>query len=197
MRRRTGFTLVEMLVSVALVLFIMVILTEAFGKGLESFRTLKAIGDMEARLRAAASILRRDLAADHFEGRRRLSDPSGRWNAMGLPREGFFRHHMRPNTPPWDDVGEGQDSDGIGYGRSRRSILHFSVKLRGNNRDQFFTARIPANSPLFSARTTFFGQAPDARFQDSGPVYSSQWAEVAYWLDGPTGTTSSGVPLYT
>src|SRR5688572_11398631 len=68
MRRRPAFTLVEMMVSVALVLFIMVILTEAFGKGLESFRTLKSVGDMESRLRAADMVLRRDLKADHFEG---------------------------------------------------------------------------------------------------------------------------------
>jgi prepilin-type N-terminal cleavage/methylation domain-containing protein len=64
MRCRRGFTLIEMLVSVALVLFIMVILSEAFGKGLESFRSLKALGDLEARLRTTAAMLRRDLAAE-------------------------------------------------------------------------------------------------------------------------------------
>src|SRR5262249_8329080 len=91
MRRRPGFTLVEMMVSVALVLFIMVILTEAFGKGLESFRQLKALGDMEARLRSAAVTIRRDLSLDHFEAKRRLSDDSATWNMMGMPREGFIR----------------------------------------------------------------------------------------------------------
>ena len=89
MRQRRGFTMVEMLVSVALVIFIMVILSEAFVAGLETFRQLKAIGDMEERLRAAAQVLRRDLAADHFEGKRRLSDPDF-W-LQGPPREGFFR----------------------------------------------------------------------------------------------------------
>ncbi len=192
-RRAAAFTLIEMLVSVALVLFIMVILTEAFGKGLESFRTLKAIGDLEARLRSAAAILRRDLAADHFEGKRRLSDPNARWTAMGVPREGFFQiiqGLVAGNRQP-----EGTDSDGISYGR-QLDALYFTVKLRGNNRSEFFTANIPG-SPLFSARTTFFNQPADARFQDTPDVYSSQWAEVLY-VPTPSGaTTPNGAALYT
>src|SRR5262249_13030922 len=72
---RRGFTLVEMLVAMALTMFIMVILSEAFATGLDSFRQLKAIGDMEESLRAAATVLRADLAADHYTGKRRLSDP--------------------------------------------------------------------------------------------------------------------------
>src|SRR5205823_152210 len=87
--RRQGFTLVEMLVSLALVLFIMYILSQALITGLETFRQLKAIGEMEERLRMASTILRQDLRLDHFEGKRRLSDPSF-W-IQGPPREGFFR----------------------------------------------------------------------------------------------------------
>src|SRR5262249_32582518 len=63
--------------------------------GLETFRQLKAIGDMEAALRNTTTILRTDLAADHFDGKRRLSDPQF-WqpqpgafpvvnNAVGMP----------------------------------------------------------------------------------------------------------------
>lgn len=66
MHRRSGFTITEMLVSMALIMFIMVILSEAFVAALESFRQLKAVGDMETNLRTAATILRRDLQADHF-----------------------------------------------------------------------------------------------------------------------------------
>src|SRR5437899_3260350 len=73
---RPGFTLVEMLVATALVMFIMLILSEAFVAGLEAFRTLKGIGDMEERLRAATLVIRTDLQADHFEPGRRLSDPN-------------------------------------------------------------------------------------------------------------------------
>ena len=74
-RRRAGVSLVEMLVAVALVLFIMVILSEAFRAGLESFRLLKGVGDMQVRLRTATGVLRSDLTSDHFiEAGPRLSD---------------------------------------------------------------------------------------------------------------------------
>src|SRR6266576_3124405 len=89
MRSRKAFTLVEMLVAMALVIFITTILSEAFVAGLDAFRNLKAVGDLNDKLRTAATTLRRDLNADHFEGRRRLSDP-GFW-LQGPPREGFFR----------------------------------------------------------------------------------------------------------
>src|SRR5215470_12248703 len=89
MRRRQGFTLVELLVSVALIIFIMSILAEAFSSAAETFRSLKAIGDLQEKLRTASSILRRDLSADHFDGKRRLSDPN--MLRFAPPKEGFFR----------------------------------------------------------------------------------------------------------
>src|SRR5438034_11466438 len=95
---RGAFTLVEMLVATALVMFIMLILSEAFVAGLNAFRTLKGIGDMEERLRHAAIVIRGDIQADHFEAGRRLSDPQF-WNqANPNPREGFF-HISQGNTP--------------------------------------------------------------------------------------------------
>src|SRR6516225_4273518 len=86
-KSRAAFTLVEMLVATALIMFIMLILSEAFVAGLNAFRTLKGIGDAEERIRIAVTPLREDLRGDHFDGRRRLSDPMF-WN-QGSPREGF------------------------------------------------------------------------------------------------------------
>jgi prepilin-type N-terminal cleavage/methylation domain-containing protein len=190
MRRRHGFTLVEMLVATALVLFTMAILTEAFVAGLDTFSKLKAVGDMEEKLRTATTLLRRDLAADHFEGRRRLSDPSF-W-ILGTPREGFFRIVQGPPTgllPAGISLqDEASDGDGIPSRRRTTHLLHFSVKLRGNRRESFFSANVPPTSPLFAA-TNFFNQPADARYQDTPGIYNSQWAEVAYWLKR-TGTTA-------
>jgi prepilin-type N-terminal cleavage/methylation domain-containing protein len=64
---RRGFTVVELLVSMALIVFIMVILSQAFAAGMETLRQLKALGDQEERLRAAATVLRRDLDAANFD----------------------------------------------------------------------------------------------------------------------------------
>ncbi len=88
-----GFTLVEMLVAMALTVFVMVILSECFVQGLETFSGLKSIGDLQEQLRTATTVLRADLSADHFEGRRRLSDPANSFidpANTGKIREGFF-----------------------------------------------------------------------------------------------------------
>ena len=192
--RRHGFTLVEMLVSLALVLFIMVILSQALSTGLETFRQLKATGELDEKLRMASTILRQDLQLDHFEGKRRLSDPSF-WN-QGPPREGFF--HIEQGSP---STVEGLDGDGIPSLYATDHRLHFSIKLRGSQRADFLSANVPYGSPLLSANTTFFGFPPDARFQDP-PIagnywasYNSQWAEVAYFLI-PNGATAGNNRLF-
>ncbi len=185
MRQRQGFTLVELLVATALVLFIMVMLTQAFTVALAAFRQLKALGDMEERLRAASIILRRDLAADHFEGRRRLSDPNF-WQ-LGPPREGYFRIQQGSISTV-----EGTDGDNIPSLYATNHALAFTVKLRGNNRGDFFSAFIgDLSSPLLQAT---FGQ-PDGRYQDTSSTYNSQWAEVVYFMV-PNGSTAGGTPLF-
>jgi prepilin-type N-terminal cleavage/methylation domain-containing protein len=192
MLRRRGFTLIELLVAAALMLFILVILTEAFGTALRAFRDLKAVGDMEGRLQAASAILRRDLSADHFDGRKRLSELSARLD--DVPREGFFRI-LAPVVPP----NEGQDSDGLNSRRVTNHLLHFSIKLRGNGRDTFFPATVTQDRLLRTGRTTFFDHAPDTRYQEPNApdVYPGQWAEAAYFLGRlPDYQTPDGTPLY-
>jgi prepilin-type N-terminal cleavage/methylation domain-containing protein len=69
-RIRTGFTITELLVAMALLVFVMAIISESFSAGTANFRNLKAIGDMAERLRTTATALRRDLADTHFESAR-------------------------------------------------------------------------------------------------------------------------------
>jgi type II secretory pathway pseudopilin PulG len=179
MRRRKGFTLVELLVAMALIIFIMYILAEAFSAATAAFRSLKAVGDMNEKLRTTSTILRRYLSADHFEGRKRLSDANF-WKD-GPPREGFLR--IWQGT---DSVDEGTDLDGnhsfAGYGAD--NALHFTVKLRGNSRDDFFRATVPPNSPLLLLPNG------DTRFQEAGTgTFCSSWAEVAVFTR-PSGETT-------
>ncbi len=63
---RRAFTLVELLVATALIVFIMVILTEAFSAGIGTFRLLKAQGDMKSKLANAGSLLMDDLRQAAF-----------------------------------------------------------------------------------------------------------------------------------
>ena len=65
MRRRQAFTIVELLVAMALIVFIMYILAEAFSAGATAFRNLKAVGDMNEKLRTTTTVLRKYLGSDY------------------------------------------------------------------------------------------------------------------------------------
>jgi len=187
-QRRQGYTLIELLVSMALIMTIMAILSEAFVTGLEAFSKLKAIGDMGEQLRTASTVIRDDLNCDHFDARIRPCDFS---NGV-KPREGFIRIYQGAAATP-----EGS-CDGITSWYATSHVLHLGVKRRGNRQDNFFTASVPNGSPLLTASTTFFNQPSDARYQSS--LYTSQWAEVCYNLQpimiGASQQTASGTPLF-
>lgn len=172
MRRRTGFTIVELLVSMALIVFIMAILSEAFAAGFRSFRDLKALGDMNERLRLATNTLRKYLQADHFEGRKRLSDPNF-WQD-GPPREGFFRIEQDSGSQF-----EGNSNTLIPSYSATTHRLHFTAKLRGNDRGDFFPASYAGatNSPQLM---TVVQNVPG--YRDVAGAYQAQWVEVAAFL---------------
>jgi prepilin-type N-terminal cleavage/methylation domain-containing protein len=204
MRKRQGFTLIELLVSMALIIFIMSILSYAFVAATTTFRDLKAAGDMAEKLRSATTVLQRDLAADHFDGRRRLSDPFF-WS-NGPPRQGFFRiwqggaNDSPTATAP--NAVEGQDLDGINSYRSVNHALHFTVHLRGNRQSDFFTAQVPSGSPLVTSPALGL---MTARYEDQDSTqstFNSQWAEVVYFLrpaldnNGNQELAPNGTPLF-
>jgi type II secretory pathway pseudopilin PulG len=190
--RRQGFTITELLVALALIIFIMAILSEAFSAATKSFTDLKALGDMAEKLRSVTTQLRRDLASDHFDGKRRLSDPG--FMDDGPPREGFFR--IWQSTP---SQSEGMDADGIASFRSTGMALHFASKLRGNQRSDIYTASLlDASNPLQT-----LGQW-ESRYQDPAhPAFNFQWADIAYFLraskdaNGKPDLANGVTPLYT
>jgi prepilin-type N-terminal cleavage/methylation domain-containing protein len=203
MRRRSGFTLVELLVAMALIVFIMAILSEAFTAGLASFRDLKATADMAERLRSVSNMMHRDLAADHFDGDRRISGAdfwiSERPGLNSPPREGFFRVYQGS-----DSTSEGSDqsvlyttavpqSVFLDSHRAVNHMLHFTVKLKGNERGDYFSAILDPATAAASPLLTSPLLLGTRHYQDSGNVYNSQWAEVVYFLrsvpDKAKGTT--------
>jgi prepilin-type N-terminal cleavage/methylation domain-containing protein len=194
--RRTGFTLVEMMVAMTLTVFVMVILSQCFVAGLETFSSLKAVGDMQEELRTATNMLRADLSADHFEGKRRLSDLNLKTERI---REGFFAMGQGyPPTAGSRKVNEGNEN-GVPSFRATDHWLHFTVKLRGNARERFFAAPAPGVS---TPAPNLGRQSPDVVFQENVNVLHSAWGEVAY-IVLPTGTTvnpqvpgGAGTPLY-
>jgi prepilin-type N-terminal cleavage/methylation domain-containing protein len=196
---RTGFTLVELMVAMALSLFLMAILSEAFAVSMDTFRGLRAIGDMQDTLRNSLRQMRIDLAAPHFEGARKMSDVNF-W--IEPRREGFF--YMRGSPP----TSEGADLNGVASTSAADHTIHFAVRRQGSRPENFFSAGpfnsqpfaasgtttphyVPANNPL----ETFYGNAGS-----TGYLINTQWAEVAYFLrpmaGAPTTPESNGVPLY-
>ncbi|HWG42213.1 MAG TPA: prepilin-type N-terminal cleavage/methylation domain-containing protein [Gemmataceae bacterium] len=183
MRRRQGFTLVELLVSMALIMFIMAILSQAFVAATSTFRNLKAAGDMAEKLRATTQILQRDLAADHFEGKKRLSNPNFWVN--GPPEQGFFQILQGGADTPESPAG---DPSGINSFRSTNHALAFAIKLRGNQMSDFLSASTTGGGAILSGITSF--GPPEARYQaTSGGSYNYQWAEVAWFMVAQPDTT--------
>lgn len=190
--RHAGFTLVEMLVAMALTLFLLSILAGAFSASSKVFSDMKAIGDMNERLRTVGRTLRTDLSSgnqfiDYDSATPLPMKVSNCWQ-NGIPDRGFFRvWHQGASTS------EGTESGVTSY-RSTGHALHFTVKLPAATPTDVFRASITDPNTALSLRGTINDSGgatisrADSRFQTdtsgSGApfVYTSQWAEVAYFL---------------
>jgi type II secretory pathway pseudopilin PulG len=211
MRRRSGFTIVELLVAMALIMFIMAIISDAFVAAMKSFRDLKASADLAERLRSVSTVMRRDLAADHFDGKRRMSGADF-WTG-GPPPEGFFRLYQGspPVTPTAANPNpayafEGSDPNELGVAQNLRlrssyratdHMLHFAVKLRGNERGDYFSAAVPPTSALVTSPFLLGSLHYQDATEDTNTkrLFNSQLAEVAYFLRA-TGDNAKGTPLF-
>jgi len=206
--KRKGLTLIEMLVALALTIFMMAILSEAFVTGLKAFRRLKAVGDMDQQLRTCATILRRDLSADHFEGNRRLS--SYRLNQQfqdGLfdrPSMGYFSIREGASATGVTSIVEGADSlqrpSAIDIGNfDTCDVLAFTVRQAGNRPEAFFYGACPLRSAPLAVAPPVPPQPPDnlgmigSRFDNlQDGRFASQWIEAIYFLEADT--LPSGAP---
>jgi type II secretory pathway pseudopilin PulG len=209
MRRRSAFTLVEVLVSMALILFIMSILAAAFGAASQAVSDLKAAGDLAEKLRGATGVLKRDLEAPHFtDGMGGGSTASlsqldlSKWLASSppnpVPTVGFFRIYQGQADTP-----EGIDLDGIASYSQVTTSLHYTIALKGTRRSDFLSASVPPlsppqypiTSPLLNAADPLLGP-PDQRYQDTPNEFNSQYAEVAVFLAPVADQTDGGTQLY-
>lgn len=220
-RSRAGFTLIELMVSMALTLVIMTILAQAFVLALDTFSGLKGLGDMQHNLRTASVLLRSDLGSDHFDWGRQLSDPTPIIATTPSPQAGFLsvvHLSVASATAPAPYFVEGLDQNGLYSYRATDHWLYFTVKRKGNRQENFFTAVMQDNSvastALSPALNAFFTQQtaynmtaaqlagatltnlypPAASSPQNQGFYGSQWAEVMYYVL-PTGlTTDPSIP---
>src|SRR5262245_26079294 len=213
--RRGGFTLVEMMVSTALIIFIMYILASAFEKGLESFRMLKVAGDMQEKLRTAAVVLRTDLTRPHFNNL--VGDPKPNLSQQNAddpnwfpPDQGYFRIDCGTANGLFPDLKnnpEGVDPDDTSLPRTRGlewnpnlidpnmfPTLQFTVRLPGNRRDEFLSAFLGASISPTDADLLNRASQPDYTAGE-GRYLNSTWGEVTYFVL-PSTQTPSGTQLY-
>jgi type II secretory pathway pseudopilin PulG len=203
--RRSGFTLIELMVSAALTMIIMIIITQAFSIALETFRQLKATAVLQEQMRGAALVLRRDLAAEHFgPGRLGTFNRDGahgpylrdqrldRWEWQP-PEEGFFAIYSAgpgaftyaflgtTQPPPAPPLAEGIDPRAVPSYRAIDHALHFTVRLDGSSRSQLFSTRYNHVPPTGTPTVTLSTDLSPLNFQTAGQ-FVSQWAEIAYFL---------------
>ncbi len=169
MRRRQAFTLVEMLVSLALIMFIMAILSEAFVASAKTFRDLKAAADLADRLRVATNTLRRTLIANHFGAGQKLSDGSV-WQLNNIagatgqspPINGFFRIYQgSPPTLEGTDSSIGTAVGPLPPGTALPSPTYGGVpnpfpSYRVTNCALHFTAQLSGSEQYASDMNSFF-----------------------------------------
>jgi type II secretory pathway pseudopilin PulG len=185
MHRRKAFTLVELLVSLALIIFIMSILAQAFYSATKAFTDLKSLGDMAERLRAVSTLMRHDLAAQHFSSAHRLSDDDF-WGPVGgpyaPPTGGYFRIWQGSAKGAGNYINESPgDSDYESY-RVTDTYLAFTATFQGNLRSNFYKAILPGSAsnpdPYFQTLGAY-----ETRYQDIyHPGYNFPTAEVMYFL---------------
>ena len=210
---RFAFTLVELLVSMALILIMLSIMSQAFVIATTTMQGLRDAVGMQEKVRPVLALLQRDLGAYHFEGSRKLSDPDFWKN--GPPDQGYF---MVWQESPYDSF-EGttvEGNDGVKFSRSAslaNHMLAFSVKLSGNSPEELFKTQIPislVSIPIFSktiptSPTDYVGITQQQalndynvkRYQSDPSTMNSRWGEVAYFLGAqpnPPAVASTALP---
>jgi len=187
--RRPGFTIVELLVALALVLFIMSIISQVFVDSSEAFRSQRAKAELSEKLRFLTQTLRADLRSNHFEAGRRLSD-SDFWSD-GPPQVGYFRLEQTNLPFPVTNLSGSETlytfpNPAIAQNQVQSQLLAFTSFLGGKDPRGFHSASIP--SPQFDLlkQWKMVNLAPgDTRYEESLDTYQSPDAEVAWFL-GPT-----------
>ncbi len=181
---RNAFTLVELMVAMALIILMLSIMSQAFVIATGVMQGLKEVADMQEKIRPAITLLQRDLGANHFEGSKKLSDPEF-WD-NGPPKEGYF---MLWQDKAYD-VAEGTINN-VTFSQSAalaNHMLAFTVKLPGKSPNDFFDSSLGASfgNIFFNGAGTPLGMTDSniRRFESNANLIHSDWAEVAYFL-GP------------
>ncbi len=196
--RRSGFTLVELIVAAGLTVLIMAVLATGFQVGLQSLSTLKSAGDLADRLRTTETMLRLDLDAPHFDtGSNPGSLPLSELGIGVAPAGGFFQIRQGGAS-----VLEGIDQDSLSSTRVVTSAIPVAVTA-STTHSLSMTVRRTGKTPgdLFAAVDGGVGTilAQPANQMDvavTGSTYVTDWAEVHWFLDTSRPVVQNGVTTF-
>ena len=181
--RRSGFTLVELLVAAALTVLIMTVLATAFQTGMQTLSHLKSIVGLSEQLRTAESILRNDLGGVHLETS--LGDPvrvSQQTIPWVSPNRGYFAVVHGSRSAASNFVKEGSE-EFVDSFRATDHSVYFTTKRTGETKQDVYTADAngidPFVNPLTPNLTLTNQNLPDYA---SGSQFVSKWAEIGYVL---------------
>ena len=170
-RARAGFTLVELMVSAAVCVIIMTVLSTAFSIALDAMRQLRSQGEMTDQLRAAEVVMKRDLRAAHHTGDEGVQNSGLRVSDYRFdlpapppgPRGGYF-FISSPGS-----ILEGSDGslDSFRSNGGANYLLFTSVLPAGNNDQEYMTSI-------------------------GGALVRSKAAEIGYFLAQQPGVTANG-----
>ncbi|MCY2942586.1 MAG: prepilin-type N-terminal cleavage/methylation domain-containing protein [Planctomycetota bacterium] len=159
---RSGFTIVELLVAMALIVFMMSIMSQAFVIATTAMSGLKKVTDLVDKVRPAMAILERDLGAYHFDGSRRLSDANF-WES-GPPTAGYFSVWQdKPNSNhyPFGATTASEFNNGSAnptYGEGIKDGVAFAMASADANHMLAFTVKAnPALSSTSISPDDYFG----------------------------------------
>lgn len=198
---RRGFTLVELLVSMAIIIFMLSIMSQAFVIATTCMQGMKNTGELIDRIRPVITIIQRDLAADHFDGTKKLSDTDF-WE-YGPPREGYFSI-IQGGTSIQETPASGPVKYYISDSASSHALT-FTSRLPGKNPTEFYTAEYPLAhkarmngiynypDPAYSANINYMKLQNARRFDFIQDIIHCKWAEIAYFIK-PNGSVVAKDP---
>jgi prepilin-type N-terminal cleavage/methylation domain-containing protein len=171
---RRGFSLVEMLVVLAITALVLSLLATAYVMELRGIRSAKGLLEMDNDLRAAEQQIRTLLRQRHFEGDLRVSeiDPN---DPNRQPKAGFFAvieggpERLPPGVTSQPEI---YVKDG----------LNFTVRLVGNSPTDFFETSLVQPPNWTASRQSgfnFAGLQPPTWLQLNGGYPESRYQPLA------------------
>ena len=205
--QRQGFTLVELLVSMAIIIFMLSIMSQAFVIATTCMQGMKTVGELIDKVRPVMTILQRDLAADHFDGTKKLCDPDF-WE-YGPPREGYFSI-IQGGVSEQETIASNPVKYYISNAVSSNHILTFTSRLPGKNPTEFYTSEYPTAhkvrmngifnypDPTFATNPAYMKVQNARRFDFISNIIHCKWAELAYFIkpnNSVIAKDSAAIPL--